>query len=419
MPARTVSRPGPAPVERSAFIGRQPIFDRSLEVYGYELLYRRGDEETAAVTDGDSASAEVALDAFLEFGLDTLVADRYAFINLTRNVLLSGVCRTLPPHRVVLELLEDLPCDHRVAAEVETLAGAGYRIALDDFAPDDPRTPLLPFTSVVKLDLDAFDERTLRAVVGKIRTCPVALIAERVETHEQLEMCRSLGIGYYQGFFFARPTVVHGRRVPVERLTALRVLTLLADPDTPLHVLAQAVAADVKLSYQVLRFANSALSAPAGAIESIPAAILRIGRDRLRAWLSVMALSGLDGTPSAALDLALTRARMCEALAQIAGARSPATWFMAGLFSALDLLFNVPVDELLRDLPLTPGVVNAIVHRSGELGASIDAIVAFERGAWPSARSLGLTPGDFTDAFRSALEWTRECESIFRVTKAG
>jgi EAL and modified HD-GYP domain-containing signal transduction protein len=169
----------------------------------------------------------------------------------------------------------------------------------------------------------------------------------------------------------------------------------------------------VKLSYQVLRFANSALSSPAAAIESIPAAIMRLGRDRLRAWLSVMALSGLDGKPPAVLTLALMRARMCEALGQAAAVPSPATWFMAGLFSTLDILFNAPLDKLLEGLPLSPGVADAIVKRSGQLGASIDAVVAYERGEWTGARCEWLTPGDFTAAFRSALEWTQEWETAF------
>jgi EAL and modified HD-GYP domain-containing signal transduction protein len=394
-----------------AFVGRQPIFDRSLAVFGYELLYRRGLEGTAVFTDGDSASAEIALNAFLEFGLDTLVADRPAFINLTRSVLLSGVCRQLPPDRVVLELLEDLPCDDEVAREVEALAAAGYSVALDDFVVDDPRADLLPFASIVKIDIEALSAEQLRALVTQLSAHPVHLVAERVETQEQLAACRALGVHYFQGYFFARPTVLQGRRVPVERLSALRVLALLADPDTPLHVLARAIAGDVRLSYQVLRAANSAFSAPASAIESIPSAILRLGRDQLRAWLSIMALSGLEGKPRAVLQLALTRARMCEALGQAAGASSPGTWFMAGLFSTLDILFNAPLAPLLGTLPLSPAVVDAIANRTGPLGQTIDAIVAFEQGQWSDAHCGRLTPSDFTTAFRVALDWMREWES--------
>ena len=221
-------------------------------------------------------------------------------------------------------------------------------------------------------------------------------------------MCQELGFGYFQGFFFARPALLQGRRVPVDRLTALRVLALLANDDAPLNVLAEAVAADVKLSFQVLRAANSAYSAAASPIDSIPAAIMRLGRNQLRAWLSVMALSGVESKPSAVLSLALTRARMCEALAVSAAS---GTWFMAGLFSTLDLLFDAPLPRLLQDIPLRPAVVDSIVNRSGELGQALDAVVAFERGEWTSVHCGSLTPYDFTTAYRSALEWTREWEA--------
>src|SRR5690606_24111136 len=198
------------------------------------------------------------------------------------------------------------------------------------------------------------------------------------------------------GYFFARPTILQGRRVSVERLTALRVLALLADPDSSLHGLSEAIAGDARLTYQVLRAANSAFSAPGSPIESIPAAILRLGRDQLRAWLSVMALSGLDGKPHAVLQLALTRARMCEALGQASGVSSSGTWCMAGLFSTLDILFNAPLGSLLQTLPLPPPVRDAIVNRTGTLGQSLDAIVAFEQGQWSETRCGRLTPNDFT-----------------------
>jgi EAL and modified HD-GYP domain-containing signal transduction protein len=400
----------PGEPNTSAFVGRQPILDKTLAIYGYELLYRRGHEAQAVILDGDSASASTAVDAFLAFGLDTLVADRRAFINLTRSVLLSGVCGQLPSDRVVLELLEDLPCDEEVAREVAGLAAAGYRVALDDFVPGDARTPLLPHADIVKVDIEALDAPEFESLVAHLHEAPVDVVVERVETQEQLDLCRVLGVNYFQGFFFARPTVLEGRRIPVEQITALRVLSLLADPNTSVQALGDAVAADVKLTYQLLRAANSALSAPAGTIASIPDAVMRLGRGQLRAWLSVMALSGLKGKPAAVLSLALTRARMCEALGQAAGAASPATWFMAGLFSTLDLLFNAPVKTLLDLLPLSPSVVDAIVNRTGILGESLNAVIAFERGEWSSIRSDRLTPDDFTQALRVAVEWTHRWE---------
>lgn len=392
----------------SAFVGRQPIFDDTLAVYGYELLYRRGDGGPAAFTDRDSASAETALDAFLEFGLDTLVADRRAFINLTRTVLLSGFCAQLPPDRVVFEILENTPCDADVVREVEALVAKGYRIALDDFVPGDERERLLPHASIVKVDIDGVDDAALRRQVEQLGAHQVDLVAERVETREQLDLCRELGFRYFQGFFFARPATMRGRRVPVERLTAMRALALLANDETPLNELAEAVAADVKLSFQVMRAVNSAGSASAAPIDSLPAAIMRLGRNQLRAWLSVMALSGLERKPPALLSLALSRARMCELLAIMRPGTSSGTWFMAGLFSALDALFDAPLPDILRDLPLAPAVVDAIVNRTGELGKVLDAVTAFERGDWSRVQFGTLTASDFTTAYRTALIWTQK-----------
>lgn len=402
---RTVSQDSSA---GSAFVGRQPIFDESLAVYGYELLYRRGDTTKAVLTDRDSASAEIALDAFLEFGFDTLVADRRAFINLTRTVLLSGFCSELPPDRVVFEILEDTECDDEVVGEIEALAAKGYSIALDDFVQDDERERLLPHASIVKLDIEGFDEPALRRQAERLRERPIDLVAERVETREQLELCRELGFQYFQGFFFARPATMRGRRVPVERLTAMRALALLAGDETPLDALAEAVAADVKLSYQVMRAVNSAGSAAALPIDSLPAAIMRLGRNQLRAWLSVMALSGLERKPPALLSLALSRARMCEALATMRPGASSGTWFMTGLFSALDALFDAPLPELLRDLPLAPAVTDALLHRSGDLGAALNAAIAFERGEFSRVEYGSLTASDFTTAYRTALLWTQK-----------
>jgi EAL and modified HD-GYP domain-containing signal transduction protein len=410
-PSRSAVLPGIPSSYGAAFVGRQPILDHGLSTYGYELLYRAAGQDTATFLDGDSASAEVALNAYLEFGLDALAGDKRAFINVTRAVLLSGFCRQLPSDRVVLEVLENVPCDEAVVREVEGLAAEGYQIALDDYVARDARRPLIPFASLIKIDIEGASDACLRALTGELADSGLPLLAERVETQQDLARCEALGFTYFQGFFFARPATMRGRRVPVERLTALRVLTLLADPDTPLDLLARAVAADVKLSYQLLRAANSAARAPARPIDSIPGALTWIGRDQLRAWLSMLGLSGLHGKPPAVLTMALIRARMCERLAEHHQGAAPASWFMAGLFSALDLLFETPIERLLQELPVSRDVVDALVSRSGELGHALDAVLAFERGDWPATRYRRLNAGDFTVAYRSALEWVGQWEA--------
>ena len=123
----------------------------------------------ATFTDRDSASAEVALDAFLEFGLDALAGGRRAFVNVTREVLLSEFCRERPAGQVVLEILEDQPCDDDVEHAVRDLADRGFLIALDDYIDDDPRQRLLPWTAMIKLDVLGVDPSQLDRTNSRVK----------------------------------------------------------------------------------------------------------------------------------------------------------------------------------------------------------------------------------------------------------
>lgn len=403
---------------RSAFIGRQPILDCQLGLYGYELLFRSGPQNAAHIVDREMASARVVVDGLLEFGLDALVADRRAFINAGRAFLIEDVAWQLPPDRIVVEILEDVPGDPQVVAAAEKLALAGFQVALDDFVFREDLKPLLRCASLVKIDISMFDAAGLSGQLDALRPYSVALLAERVETEDEFERCRALGFTYFQGFFFARPTVLEGRRVSVERLAALRVLALLANDDTPLDRLVEAMASDVKLSYQVLRIVNSAWYGLAAPVGSLRDAIVLLGRGRLRAWMSLIALSGAPGRSSELLTLALVRAKMCETLGATLSDQSPGVWFTAGLFSALDLFFAAPLAELLAGLPLSREVVTAIVSGSGRLGSALRAVLAFEHGDWNRVHCEQLTPGDFTAAYRVAIQWAREWETTSQVSAA-
>ena len=85
----------------TAFIGRQPIYGRRLRVVGYELLYRSGDVAEAGVIDPNTATSEVILNAFTEIGLDDLVGNRRAFINVTRDFLIKDFPVLFPKDRIV------------------------------------------------------------------------------------------------------------------------------------------------------------------------------------------------------------------------------------------------------------------------------------------------------------------------------
>ena len=303
------------PGRHQVFIARQPIFDRNLDLFAYELLFRDAETAAARIVDGDAATSQVLSNAFSVIGLDELVGDHLAFINFSGAYLLERPHISLPANHVVLELLEDSQPSDALIARLAALRGQGFRIALDDFVYRDELIPLLEVADIVKVQLPALTRRQLADHVDRLRTYPVKLLAEKVETQDEFELCHALGFDYFQGFFLSRPRTLRHNALPVHRLPMLRLLAALNDPDISMEQLERAITEDVTLSYRLLRYLNSSQFPTRTEIDSIRQAILYLGLDELRSWASMLAMVAVDDKPEELIASLMTRARMCENLA--------------------------------------------------------------------------------------------------------
>jgi len=142
------------------FIGRQPIFDRKLNVTAYELLFRSSEKNSAEVIDGDSATYQLLSNAFIEIGLDKIIGQHDAFINATRNFIIGAYPLPIPVERVVVEVLEDIEVDNELIESLKKLSKKGYRIALDDFVYHERLKPLVEVADLIKIDILALDRPT-------------------------------------------------------------------------------------------------------------------------------------------------------------------------------------------------------------------------------------------------------------------
>ena len=194
------------------YLGRQPIHGRNLDVIAYELLFRRGEGNHANVSAGDRATSRVILNTFAGLGLERVVGNRTAFLNITRSFIVGTYPLPVPPDRVVLEVLEGVTPDAEVLGGLERLKHLGYRIALDDFVLDEGTRALLPYADIVKVDCLDQSPSELRDQVERLRPHGLLLLAEKVETQEQLDRCRGLGFDYFQGYHLSRPDVIHDLR---------------------------------------------------------------------------------------------------------------------------------------------------------------------------------------------------------------
>lgn len=400
------------------YLAQQPILDRDQQLVAYELLFRNAAEGFARITDDFLASVQVILNTLSQFGLDQVLGDRRGFINVNAALLLDDTLELLPPHQIVLELLETIEPTPEIVARCRALRERGFTLALDDFVYDARYEPLLEVVDIIKFDLLlAGDEKTLAAAVRRLDVGRLALLAEKVETQQQFELSRELGFSLFQGYYFARPALISGRRIAPRYLLLLRLINLLLAraefPDIEDHL-----KQDPNLAISLLRLANSAAVGSRVPVQSLRQALVVLGYRQTLRWVQLFLYAGESGhqpvTPL--MTLAATRGRFLELLA----AQSPLLRadadhaFVVGVLSLLDALLGAPMEEVLRSISLTEDIQAALRDRAGPLGTALTLAEAFERDDLPAilqgARVLGDPPEIVLPLRIEASYWAREVQ---------
>ncbi len=379
-----------------SFAARQPIYDRALDVHAYQLLFRPGDADHAVVT------------TFADIGLDALVGGRAGFVNVTRDFVMDGPVTLLPAGRVALELARSDKLDPELLAELRRLDELGYTIVIDDFVKGDDSLLLLEVARYVKLDVRAVAREQLAELVAELAPYNVKLIAAGIEDHDTFEFCRESGFDYFQGYFFCRPRSFAGHGIPANRLAQMRMMALLQDPDCELADIERAISDDLGLSFRLLGWINSAYFLLPRKVSSVREALMLLGARNVRSWALLMTLAGIEDQPGELIRTAMTRAKMCELVAQALDRPDSDAHFTVGLFSAVDAFMNTSMQAVLSELPLSSEVSDALLGRSGHLSEVLDWVLAYERGHFERLTPSPRADAVLRDAYVVALRFADE-----------
>jgi EAL and modified HD-GYP domain-containing signal transduction protein len=394
------------------FVGRQPILGPNLKTIGYEILYRNCEIDSANFSDEGVATAHVLLNTYLDIGLENVVGSHLAFLNIPRHFLLEKFCEALPKNRVVLEILENIEPSPRVTEAIAALSQQGYTIALDDFVFHDRFRPFLELADIVKIDVLGKSEKQLQQETRHLRDYRVRLLAEKVESQEVFDTCKQIGFFYFQGFFFYRPDIVRGREIPGNRPALLELLGNIQDPSISLKRLVEFIRNDLSLSYKVLQYVNSAYVGLPRRVDSIEKAACMVGIDRIRTWATLIIMTTGKEQPTEMLVIALVRAKMCERLGHRLDSDSPEKYFTMGLLSVLDALYQSPMQEIVKNLPLPDDLLEALASGTGTMGIVLNCVKAYELGEWLELKHLQLAPATIRDFYLEAIDWANHFSPI-------
>jgi EAL and modified HD-GYP domain-containing signal transduction protein len=397
------------------FLARQPILGRDQHLVAFELLFRTAGATEANVTDDVAATAAVISHAS-QLGMEQVVGAQLAFVNVNEAALMSDYVRFLPADKVILEILETVKASPRLIERILELKEQGFKFALDDVVSEsaDVRA-LVDLVDVIKIDVKAVDPARLPALTASLRERGKKMLAEKVETVEEFRQCMALGFEYFQGYYFARPTIMSGRTIAPSEMAILDLLKLI-DSDADNRTIEVAVKRDALISLNLLRLVNTAASGVGQRVDTIGEALTSLGRQQLQRWLQILLYATPDSsveTNLPLLQMATTRGKLLELMSlklHPGNLAAADTGFTVGILSLTDVLFSIPLKEILDTVDVADDVKAALLEREGEYGDMLKVVELVEKARSgrqlnAALRQLDMTVKDLREIEMAAFQW--------------
>lgn len=383
---------------------RVPIYDRDRRIQGYELVVRANDcaprlHPSSATTNHLFGGIEPA----------RLIGPRFALLDAPAELLRSTACLAFPPTQTLLVIgPEQRSADHLLATLAQRRR-EGYRLVLDEHLWALELEPLTAAAQWVSVDFARSDLVRLASRVRQWRALGLQLLGRQIDRAEHEARWQELGFDYGQGEALARPRFIASQRIGIDRLSVLKLIHKLNHPDIELEALEEHIAGDVTLSYSLLRLINSPCYGVRDPIESVHRAVVYLGQNALRQWLTVLALRAIHDRRDDVLASALVRARLCRLLCEQVGGTEKDSFFTVGLFSVLETVLQMPMPKILAELPLSEEVKHALLDHAGPMGAALRCARAFERRTGPDERTFGpLTEEKTSMLYVQAVAWSND-----------
>ena len=407
-----------------ALLSRQPILDTLQELIGYELSLQPATDASAPSAHVRSRAAMLVCAAYAELGLRSALGTSMAFLQVDPVFLHDDAIEALPSDTVVLELHIDTAPDELTLQRCRALRDRRYSLALANYTGLDERSrPLLTMLDVVKIDIRQHDEALLGELAGPLARLPFKLLAQGVETREEMLRCQKIGFQLFQGHYFARPEIVSGRRLSASQASLIHLINL-AGRDADTDKIEEGIKHEPALAVNLLRIVNSVGFGLSRRVGSLRHAITVLGRRQLQRWLQLLLMTPSGTTPdtrrSPLLQLAALRGRMMEMLIKYADPhdRNMADQaFITGIMSMMPAALGLPMKEIFEQIALEPEVMLALSSHAGTLGKILMLLECFDADDIEGCDRVldqfpesGLDRGKLNICLAESLRWVNGSE---------
>ncbi len=401
------------------YAARQPILDKSKKLFAYELLFRDSIDNVFPDIDGDEATSKIIEASQFNMGISEFTGNKPAFINFTLETLNQGYPEMLTPDEVVVEILETIKPGKKLLALCKDLHKKGYSLALDDYEHQSVWAHFYPYIKIIKIDIQQSSVDDIKEVLAAVKDHPhIKMLAEKVETYEEYNQMLQLGFDYFQGYFFAKPEMIKTKSLSPSQMAMAELLYETSKTELDLNSITSVFERDVSLSYKLLRYANSAIFKRRNEISTIKQALVILGSGELKRFIGLMfAITANPDKPSELINMAMTRAKFCELVAQdIRSQLDVSIAFLTGLLSMIDAILDEEMSIVLDKLPLSNDIKGPLLTKKGVMAALIKLVEFIEQAQWDKTtlviEKLKLDKDKVVEHYNQALAWADEQTQI-------
>lgn len=367
---------------QNTYIARQAIFNEKLETIGYELLFRDSPDNQFPDVEHDVASSKLIIQNHIHGDIQTISMGKLAFINFTENCLIHKFPLMFDKDTIVIELVGQEKPTKKLLKIIKFYYDKGYKIALTEYDLAPHWDLLFPYIEIVKVDIEKINTKRLLPAVARMKPFNVAIAAEKVETKYQKQTLAEVGFDYFQGFFYHEPEMIEGQSLAPIKTQMLQLLSETFNYPLNYNTVASIISHDVNLTVGLLKMVNNVATGTRVEITSLKQAAAYLGEDKLRQFVSILALSNLTSeTTDEVCKQALITGKMMFALSGKGEFKSVTDFaFITGLLSAIEVMLSMPISEIVKTMPLAQPIENALVKHDGLLGQLLDITTSYILG---------------------------------------
>lgn len=395
----------------SVFVARQAIFNRRQKVVAYELLFRDSPKNFFPDIAEGQATARLIMENQLNLGTRHITSGKKALINIGPESLELDLCTFLPCQDVVIELLESIEPTDTNYELCRELFHSNFNLALDDFVYKPQWDRFLKLVKLIKFDITITPLNDIHPIIKKLKDHKqIKLLAEKIETQEEYEVAAGMGFDYFQGYFFAKPTMMKHNDIDYNYGLVVAIYAEIMSPNPDLTKIAALFELDAALAYKLLRLINSGVFPIQSKIASLKQALVYLGQERLKKFVSLIVTAHTAGKkPAELMQVCVVRARFCELIAKKVAKHQSGEAFLTGLFSLLDAILDQPMSLLVEKLPFQDDIKAALLEEKNTLYYILKVVKAYETGSWWALEQavifLNIQSDILPELYQKSVDW--------------